>query len=1075
MKGCLAVVKNDSELENRDSLPCDGVAHQQPDSGGRERFGGSSASVSLRNTLRALFDAAPRFAGLLDVDGTVRYANPFACAFAGCDESTVLGRSVLDTPWWRHSEAERRRLGQAVTAAAQGQSVYLRTTHESQDGTLHAIECELRPLVDEDSRQTSIFMEGWDAGPLVHAQYGMEKVQRLLEAVLEQSPVGMVIASAPDGTLRFVNRAALDLLGTTMGAVIRDRSLAEIGLLRDWQEQYGDGTPIPESDLPLTRAVRGEATPVVACRLRRADGTVRHVLVSATPVYHQDHTLTAGVVSFWDVTELHITAEQLRRLTNEQRTVLDTVRIGICLTKKRLVQWANPEFVRMFGGPGDSLVDAETSRFYADPHDADRVGTEGYAELRLGGFYVTEALMRRADGATFWCRISGQLVHPSDLDAGAIWVLQDISERRRWEDALQRSERLLAAIIGASPEMIVVSRMRDGRIIQVNEAFTRRTGYERESVIGRTALELRLWANEENSASLLQRANTSGEVRNQEAQLRHRSGQLIDALVSGAAFTVDGEQLLVWIAADITDYKRAQQAIRDTEERFARLAEQSGDVIVATDATGKVLSLVGPAEAILGYRIEELDTKAMGACLHPDDLAVATDAYAVVLASSGTAHHVEFRVRRASGDYVAVQAVGRNLLAERSIHAVVWNIREITERKQAEAERARLQEQLQQAMKMEAVGRLAGGVAHDFNNLLTVIAGNIELAKDEVAPGSPLAHTLSEVAKATDSAAALTRQLLAFSRRQIVDPRRVNLSTLVEDLQKMLRRLVGEDIAFVVRLRSDLGTIRVDPAQIEQVIVNLVVNARDAMPTGGRLTIETDNVRLDEAYCQAHVGVEPGAYVMLAVSDNGQGMSAQVRSRIFEPFFTTKERERGTGLGLAMVFGVVAQARGTIEVYSEVGLGAVFKIYLPRVDEPADTLQLRPAMLAVAKGNETVLIVEDDPSVRQVAASMLSRLGYRVLVAVHGDEALRLARENCGRIDVLMTDIVMPGMNGRELAEHVRSLYPRTRVLYTSGYTEDVIIRHGIQQEDVAFVGKPYSMQTLASKLRQVLDTQREN
>jgi CheY-like chemotaxis protein/two-component sensor histidine kinase len=371
---------------------------------------------------------------------------------------------------------------------------------------------------------------------------------------------------------------------------------------------------------------------------------------------------------------------------------------------------------------------------------------------------------------------------------------------------------------------------------------------------------------------------------------------------------------------------------------------------------------------------------------------------------------------------------------------------------------------------MEAVGRLAGGVAHDFNNLLTVISGNVELAREELEPDTSLAQTLTDVAKAADSAAMLTRQLLAFSRRQIIEPRNVDLNELVENLRKMLGRLVGEDITLVVKLRDGLGAVKVDPSQFEQVVVNLVVNGRDATGSGGRIVIETDNVELDENSCQRRTNLVPGPYVMLAVSDTGHGMTEAVKRRIFEPFFTTKERGRGTGLGLAMIFGAVQQAHGTIEVYSEVELGTTFKIYLPRTDAPADALTSPSVELELAKENETVLLVEDEESVRSIAATMLSKLGYRVLVASNGKDALLLAREHTHRIDALITDIVMPGMNGRELAEQLGVYHPEARVLYASGYTEDVMIHHGVNQENVRFVGKPYSMRALASKLRQTLD-----
>jgi len=397
-------------------------------------------------------------------------------------------------------------------------------------------------------------------------------------------------------------------------------------------------------------------------------------------------------------------------------------------------------------------------------------------------------------------------------------------------------------------------------------------------------------------------------------------------------------------------------------------------------------------------------------------------------------------------------------------------LRQITERKRAEQERNKLQEQLQQAVKMEAIGRLAGGVAHDFNNLLTVIAGNVELALDGLDSRDPLAEHLTDVGEAATSAAALTRQLLAFSRRQLIEPKVVNLNDLVGSLQKMLSRLIGEDVALELKLSPDLGAVRLDPGQFDQVIVNLTVNARDAMPRGGRLTLETTNIDLDEDYCRTHRDLKPGSYVSLAVTDSGEGMTREVMSHIFEPFFTTKPQGAGTGLGLSVIFGVVKQAGGTIETYSETGHGTTFKIYLPRVDAPVQKLEKSRIALDALRGEETVLLVEDNDHVRDLTTTMLRRLGYHPLVAANGKSALALIKTEHPAIDLLFTDLIMPEMSGRELSEQVLALCPDIAVLYCSGYTEDTFVRHGLASENLQFIGKPFTLQQLGLKVRQVLD-----
>jgi two-component system cell cycle sensor histidine kinase/response regulator CckA len=387
-----------------------------------------------------------------------------------------------------------------------------------------------------------------------------------------------------------------------------------------------------------------------------------------------------------------------------------------------------------------------------------------------------------------------------------------------------------------------------------------------------------------------------------------------------------------------------------------------------------------------------------------------------------------------------------------------------------EEEQGRLQGQLQQASKMEAIGRLAGGVAHDFNNLLTSILGNVELALMDLEPQHPLAAMLAEVNRAAQSAASLTRQLLAFSRKQIIEPRVLDLNELIGGLRQMFVRLLGESISLETSLATDLGAVRVDPGQFEQVIINLVINARDAMPGGGRLVIETtDAGDAEEPGGQPECPVRGRGRVVLAVSDTGHGMPPEVMAHLFEPFFTTKSKDRGTGLGLATVYGVVKQAGGTIDVQSEVGRGTTFRVFLPRVAEAADRRGDRPVPDVLPRGHGTVLLVEDEDAVRALAVRILERLGYDLLVAGSGVEALAIATRHRRPVDLLLTDVVMPGMSGRELAAQLAGCHPETAVLYTSGYTEEVIAHHGVLDPGLRFIPKPYTPQALANAVRSAL------
>jgi signal transduction histidine kinase/response regulator RpfG family c-di-GMP phosphodiesterase len=382
-----------------------------------------------------------------------------------------------------------------------------------------------------------------------------------------------------------------------------------------------------------------------------------------------------------------------------------------------------------------------------------------------------------------------------------------------------------------------------------------------------------------------------------------------------------------------------------------------------------------------------------------------------------------------------------------------------------------LEKQLRQAQKVEAIGRLAGGVAHDFNNILTAILGYSDLLLLRARPDDPHRGSIEEIRNAAQRAAALTRQLLAFSRKQILEPKIVNLNETLNNLDKMLRRMIGEDIDLVTRGAPDLGQVKVDPGQIEQVIINLAVNARDAMPHGGKLMIETANVVLDEISAFRMEDVAPGNYVRIAVTDTGTGMTPEVQARIFEPFFTTKAEGKGTGLGLAMCYGIVKQSGGHISIYSEIGLGTVFKIYLPRIEETV-LAEAKPERSGdLPHGKETILLVEDEPGLRKLTKLVLQDLGYTILEAANGREALNIARErNVSDVDLVFTDVVMPQMGGKELADHIHSMRPDAKVLFTSGYTEDAIVDHGVLNNDVAFLHKPYTPNVLARKLREVLD-----
>ena len=504
--------------------------------------------------------------------------------------------------------------------------------------------------------------------------------------------------------------------------------------------------------------------------------------------------------------------------------------------------------------------------------------------------------------------------------------------------------------------------------------------------------------------------------------------------------------------------------LKESGKLVIALLESASQGILSIDRTGRIVLANRKAEEMFGYRLDELLGSSIEILIPESRRAPHTHQRKDYFESPRTRPMgigMDLAGRRKDGVEFPVEVSLSYVETEEGVFAIAF-VNDIGPRK-------KLEDQLLQAQKMDAVGRLAGGVAHDFNNMLTVIEGYNRMILDELSPIDPLRDCAEEVHRAAARAAALTNQLLAFSRRQIIQPRVLNINATVVQTEKMLRRLIGEDVQLIKSLQPDLGNIKADPSHLEQAIVNLVVNSRDAMPTGGRITIETADVVLDETYARSHVGVQPGSFVMLAVSDTGSGMDEETKRRIFEPFFTTKARGKGTGLGLATVYGTVKQVGGDIWVYSEPGKGTVIKLYFPRVTEPAAENGVETAPPPRGESSETILVVEDERAVRELTVRMLQKLGYSVLVAAGGAEAIGIAGSYAGTIALLVTDVVMPNMSGRQVADQLLAMRPGLKVLYLSGYTDTTVLHHGVLEDGVDFLPKPFGREVLAKKIREIL------
>jgi len=646
-------------------------------------------------------------------------------------------------------------------------------------------------------------------------------------------------------------------------------------------------------------------------------------------------------------------------------------------------------------------------------------------------------------------------------------TLQQKAPRRRAEQKLSLERELVNALMEHTPDHVYFKDT-ESRFLRVSQAMAKWLGLDEPAqAIGKTDFDFFDLEHAEPARTDELKIMETGEpvvgieerevwpdgrvtwVSTTKVPLRDRHGQIIGTFGT---------------SRNITEHKRAEEALR-----LARFSlDSAGDAVFWLGPDAAFSYVNDAACRLLGYSREEL----LRMTVHDVNPAHPKDVWPTHWAELKEQKLLTFEasLRTKDARLVSVELTANHFEFEGKEYDCAF-ARDITERKRAEEEKLALAEQLRQAQKMEAIGRLAGGIAHDFNNLLTAINGYSDFLLSDLAPDDPKRGDLERIKEAGQRAASLTSQLLAFSRKQILRPKILDLNDAITETSKILRRLIGEDIDLVAVTKPGLGLIKADPGQIQQILMNLAVNARDAMPHGGKLTLETANVDLDEHYVHLHPIVPPGRYVMLAVSDTGIGMDDLTKARLFEPFFTTKEMGKGTGLGLSTIYGIVKQSSGFIWVYSEPGRGTTFKIYLPRVEREADTFAPHDREEIDLQGVETVLVVEDDSSVRSLVTRALSKRGYTVLEASTGKEALRKAREFDGKIHLLLTDVVMPGMSGKTLASQIETARAGIKVLFVSGYTDNAIVHHGVLDSNVAFLQKPFTIDVLAGKVREVIDS----
>jgi len=823
------------------------------------------------------------------------------------------------------------------------------------------------------------------------------------------------------------------------------------------------------------------------------DGQKIWVSMNVRAVRDKQGTIQYHETTSQDITARKLAEARLRESEIRYRSIFENAIEGIFqATPEGQYIKVNPALARMYGyeSPEELLqgiTDIKT-QCYVNPGDRDlfieKMEREGIVENY-------ESQRYRKDGNMFWVSINARDIRDEkDKTIYYEGTLIDITERKNAEAALQKSkDELMVIIEGSAIPQFVIDK--NHTVILWNKAIEAYSGIKSGEILG-TSNHWKAFYPEERPClvDLVIEGASEHEIE-RFYNNRWSKSDLIDGAYAASYYFPhirSGVWLLFTATAikdssgniiggietleDITSLKATEQSLRQAEKKYRSLFENAVEGIYQTTREGQFLMANPAFFSMLGYSsFEELKSSITDIShqlyVNPEDRTHILE----LIEKEGVAKGYETQFYKKDGTTIWVSINMRSVYDEKeNTLYYAGNVEDITGRKQKEKEIKSLQAQFLQAQKMEAIGRLAGGIAHDFNNLLTIIIGSCQLALLCLNDKEKIKIRIEEIQKAADRAASLTGQLLAYSRRQFMDIKVIDINKLIKNLEAMLKRLLGEDIELVILLNEGAGETKGDQTQIEQVIINLAINARDAMPEGGKLTIETASTELDEEYARTHKGVRPGSYVMISVSDTGIGMTEEVMNHLFEPFFTTKGIGRGTGLGLSTVYGIVKQSKGNIWAYSELGIGTTFKIYLPRLEEKEETPKKRSINEKVPSGNETILLIEDDEGVRKMTTQMLRMMGYNVVEAANGEHAISICTGHKEPIYLILTDIVMPGISGPKVISMLREAHPEARVLYTSGYTDNVIVHHGMLENGINFIQKPFTVENLSKKIREVLD-----
>ena len=1055
-----------------------------------ERKRSEEALRESENNLTAMINASPESAFLCDPEGVVIMANPIFAQRIGLSSEEVIGRPVYDFLPLDLAESRRVKMAQVI------QTGELLTFEDIRNG--RHFTHYLHPVFNVRGKVSRIAVFGHDITDYRKAEEHLRDQNDLLASIrhaqnsfiagndpqLVYTEMLQVLVRTTGSTFGFLDEVVYDPGGTPHKSNLALSQCSWDGESKRRYEQLSD-TSLVEGQVVIANDIRRdsryEGAPENPARLENYLGVPLYLgneIIGVAGIANRPGGYTEEVAEFiqpltqacavmiWAGRAMHRDEENLAALKNSEeryRRIVETANEGVWgMDREHRTTFVNQHMAEMLGRkPGDIIGRPVEEFMFSEDLPAHR---ERMARRHNKQGDVYQHRFRRPDGSEVWTFVSATAVLDEQGEFnGSFAMFTDITAHKQAEEAL----RLQSMVLDQIQDHVVVTDLQ-GTITYVNDAECRSFQHTREQLLGQS---IESFGDDPSRGAsqheIIEETLAHGEWRGEVVNFTPDKQELyLDCRTRVVRNDQGTPVAMCEISTDITERKRAEDALRESEHRFRSYFELPLVGIAMTSPEKGWMEVNDRLCEILGYPREELTQMTWFQITHPEDLAADQEQFSRVQSGQMDAYSLEKRFIRKDGQMVYTDLSVRCVRKKSGeIDYFVALIQDITGRKALET-------QLQQAQKMDSVGRLAGGVAHDFNNMLSVILGHVEVALDQVDKAHPVHADLEEIAKAAERSAGLTRQLLAFARKQTVTPKVLDLNETVLGMLKMLQRLIGESIRLNWRPSETLWAVHMDPSQLDQILANLCVNARDAITDIGQLTIETRNASFNEEYCTHHQGFMPGEYVRLAVSDNGRGMEEEMLAHIFEPFFTTKGVGEGTGLGLATVYGIVQQNNGFISVRSEPGMGTAFEVFFPRYKDRAEQVRGQGTAKPNPRGHETILLAEDEPSILKLTKMLLEKQGYTVLDASTPGQAIRLAREHEGEIHLLITDVVMPEMNGRDLAKNVLSLYPGIKRLFMSGYTADVIAHHGVLEEGVFFIQKPFSKTNLAAKVREVLDTE---